>query len=369
METLKEEDLLLKKTVLGHIIYATGILSMSICAFAVAASSICVQGLERAVPDFELNTIRNGFALMVVCVICCVIKQPPTLPKEDIIKTGLYTVLLFADTLGLYISVTFIPLATQQAFYVTTTLLGGMLLLWILLKVRPTASNIFAILLCAFGLFMVLQPDFMFSHPSEIKFQNYSSDLVGHDSNDVSFVLLKNISNLPSIDSGFTLDLLGCGLAVFAGLCVGGIVVSIRRYERFYHSRTNLLITLFWAYLFSTISSFVLMLVFEKPLLPTKTKDYLLVFGHTICNIFIAPTHVYAASIIDGNTANIVSSTSIVYMVIAQYTFFKDWLPGNRNWIEILGVSLLIAGSILSSVVELLKSRNADSDEISDEDK
>ena len=55
METTigEKENLINKKLVRGKLISATGVLSMCVCAFVVAASSVCVQGLQRAVPDFE----------------------------------------------------------------------------------------------------------------------------------------------------------------------------------------------------------------------------------------------------------------------------------------------------------------------------
>ena len=42
-----------------------------------------------------------------------------------------------------------------------------------------------------------------------------------------------------------------------------------------------------------------------------------------------------------GNTANIISTPSIIAMLVAQYTILKDIHPGHRNWIEVLGVLLV----------------------------
>ena len=71
----------------------------------------------------------------------------------------------------------------------------------------------------------------------------------------------------------------------------------------------------------------------------------------------------WATCVIDGNTANILYSTSIIYMVVAQYTFFKNILPGNGNWIEIVGVCCVIIGSILSSVVQLFNPRKTSTED------
>ena len=165
METTigEKENLINKKLVRGKLISATGVLSMCVCAFVVATSSICVQGLQRAIPDFELNAIQNGFAWILTALLCVLTKTSPKLPKKDFAKIGLYSGLLFSDTMGLYTSVTFIPLATQQAFYNTTTLVGGLLLLWTLMKLRPTVDKVVSVLLYAAGIVLVLQPDFIFT--------------------------------------------------------------------------------------------------------------------------------------------------------------------------------------------------------------
>ena len=354
METTvgEKESLLNKKLIRGKFISATGILSMCVCAFVVAASSVCVQGLQRAVPDFELNAIRNGFAWILTALICLLTKTSPILPKKDFAKIGLYSGLLFFDTIGLYTSVTFIPLATQQAFYNTTTLVGGLVLLWTLMKLRPTVDKVVSILLCASGIVLVLQPDFIFETTGSNTSNSAQSDPV-KEANMGPKVLNG------SADSNQNLVLLGCGLSVGAGLSLAGLTVLFQFHSNFFSNKVNMLISFFWTYLFATSASVVVMFTMEQPTLPKTITEYLLVLGHTLCNVLIGPTSMWAICVIDGNTANILYSSSIIYMVVVQYTFFKNILPGNGNWIEIVGVCCIIIGSILSSVVQLLHPRKA----------
>ena len=63
----------------------------------------------------------------------------------------------------------------------------------------------------------------------------------------------------------------------------------------------------------------------------------------------------YGSSITSGNTANIISTSSIIAMLAAQYTILKDIHPGHRNWIEVLGVFLVSLGATISSVLEIYR--------------
>ena len=319
METTigEKENLVNKKLIRGKLISATGVLSMCVCAFVVAASSICVQGLQRAVPDFELNAIRNGFAWMLTALLCVLTKTSPKLPKKDFTKIGLYSGLLFFDTMGLYTSVTFIPLATQQAFYNTTTLVGGLLLLWTLMKLRPTVDKVVSVLLCAAGIVLVLQPDFIFTRTVKqttgTNTSNFTQkDIINEASRDQKVL---NSSDIPT-DSNQDFAILGCGLSVVAGLSLAGITVLFQYHDNFFAHKVNMLISFFWTYLFGTLASLVVMFSLEQPTLPDSITDYLLVSGHIMCNVLIGPTSMWATCVVDGNTANILYSTSIICMVV-----------------------------------------------------
>ena len=49
-------------------------------------------------------------------------------------------------------------------------------------------------------------------------------------------------------------------------------------------------------------------------------------------------------------------------MLIAQYTVLSSILPGHRNWMEVMGVILVLAGSGASSVFAMFKTKKQDND-------
>ena len=120
-------------------------------------------------------------------------------------------------------------------------------------------------------------------------------------------------------------------------------------------SDKNLFIALFWTYGLGAIISLIIMTIFEHPQLPTGLRDWGFTCLHMISYIFILPLFMYGASVTSGNTANIINTSSILIMLLAQYTILRNIHPGNRNWIEVLGVLLVLCGSTLSSVVEICR--------------
>ena len=124
-----------------------------------------------------------------------------------------------------------------------------------------------------------------------------------------------------------------------------------------------MLISFFWTYLFGTLASVVVMLSVEQPILPDTITDHLACLG-TRSMQCIDRTNFHVGNMCHRrNTANILYSTSIIYMVVAQYTFFKNIVPGNGNWIEIVGVCCVIIGFILSSIVQLFNPRKVSTED------
>ena len=138
-------------------------------------------------------------------------------------------------------------------------------------------------------------------------------------------------------------------------------LVLVKLNPDFFGELRNQPIVVFWVSFTAALLSVLITILFEKPILPTNLKDYLLVTGHSISYTMIYPGTLYAASILDGNTINILWSTGSVYMVAAQYTVLKDIHPGRRNWIEIVGVGFVILGCLMSPFVKLLKTKDRES--------
>ena len=75
---------------------------------------------------------------------------------------------------------------------------------------------------------------------------------------------------------------------------------------------------------------------------------------HSATCAAIWPLSIYQTKTIAGNTATLILSTQVVFMLIAQYTVLSSILPGHRNWMEVVGVVLVLLGSSFSYLLEIL---------------
>ena len=56
------------------------------------------------------------------------------------------------------------------------------------------------------------------------------------------------------------------------------------------------------------------------------------------------PLMIYGPNIVSGNTVTIIISMNVVLMLIPQYTVLSSIHPGHRNWMEVVGVVLVLLG-------------------------
>ena len=132
--------------------------------------------------------------------------------------------------------------------------------------------------------------------------------------------------------------LIGYSIAVGAGLTTTLEILLIRLYPSALSSK-RIFLALFWSYTFGTFLSLIIMAIFETPQPPEGITEICLVLLHCCTYVFILPLIMYGSSVTSGNTANVISTSSIIAMLAAQYTILKDIHPGNKNWIEVVGGS------------------------------
>ena len=161
-------------------------------------------------------------------------------------------------------------------------------------------------------------------------------------------------NNLDGMRTSIERDILGYTMAAITGISLTFDILIIRHFD---YVRENQHSVLFWTFLFSSLISLVLSCVFESPVLPNSTENYLYVLGHSVSSTAQWPLYFLAATYITGNTINIILSASSIFLLVSQYTILKHINPGHRNWIEISGVLSVIAANMLSSIIEIFQKK------------
>ena len=330
-----------------------GVLFLSVSVFMAALSGICVQGLDGEIPDFELNTLRCTFAFLCFSVFSCFYKLNPVLRGKEVAWVTIYAILGTTSTLTYYISVTWISMASEEAVYHTSQMLGGMILLWTIIGEKPSVQNIASVVLCLLGVLLIFQPPFIFS--KILLSSNFSPRDMELCTNDLDTA---NETFCASHLSGRkSFSLVGYILAFATGILMVFRLITIKWRPELFGSVEKQPIIILWVSLSGAVLSCAVMFSVETLAFPGSLKDCVLVIIHSTSYSLTYPGFLYGSSALSGNTVNILQSMNTIYMVAAQYTFLRNIHPGKRNWIEVTGVGFIIFGCVLSSLVDIVKKK------------
>ena len=324
---------------------AKGYLAVFLYLVCVVASASSVQLLENRIPDFELNSFRCATPFIFSALAIIVTRNWPIIERSEISSTILYSVLCLLAAITMYAAATFLPLASVQCIVQTVNITSGMCLFYLLLDDKMDIYVLMSALMCIGGVILVIQPSFMFnneksSHKATDKFE------ISAENNDT----LGSRNLILSADGHLPIQMLKYLLPTATGLVLTFDIVLLKKRPYLSEHITEVL---FWCFLQNTILSLVLMLLLETPVLPNNWYDIILIAFHCVSYLAMWPLYMFAIKYISGNTFNIISSSMVVLMLVTQYTVLSSVLPGHRNWVEILGVALVLLGSALCSLLEL----------------
>ncbi len=152
-----------------------------------------------------------------------------------------------------------------------------------------------------------------------------------------------------SIPQGYVTTI-GVAVAGFGGLMYTMLTLVIKMYPCLSENRFR---SLFWAFLTCLVCSTSLTFVLEDPVWPVTLLDIAAVSVHCIASVSTWFCAVYAMQYASGTVVSIILSSSVVLFLIPQYTVLSAVLPGHRNWMEVVGVFMVLLGSISGSLYEL----------------
>ena len=280
-------------------------------------------------PDFELNTMRQATGAIFFFSASIITGKSLPVPRSEVLATLCLGFLSFGTAICIFVSVTYIPLSTEQAIQMSSMILSGILLFSMFWSEKIYLRNLLFAGLCIAGVVLVIQPGIIFKINTDDSKESDTSTSSAH------FIL-------------------SVALSAAAGV---GYSLSVLLLKKNPYLSENLTNVLFWSFSFGTFLSAASMAILEIPTFTSDWEQILLISGH--CSSFVVGwiMALYAVKHISGNLINIIASTSVVLMLVPQYTFLSSILPGHKNWMEVLGVVLILLGSIMGSVIELCKSR------------
>ena len=363
-----------------------GIVAAFVIVILFACSATAVQLLERRIPDMELNTFRSAGPFLTCAILTVVSKQCPLIGRDEILATVLYTVDIFISALFFFVAISLLPAALVSCVSYTSSVVSALFVFSLCWNEKITLRNVMFALISVLGVVMVIQPwqpnsDGMETVPTDGDVTNLSFLVNGSSSPEQNVyvptdlptnlteltihnedVNLRNNTNTLS-PSGGTTDIdsnSSFGLAIgYSFSIISGITLTL---ELLIIKRNPFLSDqhLFWAFLTNTLLSAILMLALETPVLPSNWFDGVMVIIHSVECAVLWRLYIYAPKHISGNTLTLILTSDVVVMLIFQYTVLSSIHPGHRNWIEVVGVILVLFGCSVSSFLELLNTKKSE---------
>ena len=348
------------------------------------SSGTCVQLLNRRIPDFELNTIRSAVSLLAYSSYLLITGKWPVVPRDMIAVTLMYILASFLNSLGYYTAVSLLPAACEVSLQNTITVLAGLVLFSVFWKEKITLWKLVYAALCIVGVVMVVQPKFMSLCSTdntkvlteELNDVNATTELFNHVNYTMDHVtdstpkgILGKLYGSTSFSpfNGSTRGNNNCTqpdsllrtTVGFIVVIITGVMLSVCVLITIRNPciTENILQVLFWTFMMSTVISAVVMFALETPVLPSNVFDTVMVTMHSFLCAGVWPLCIIAPKYISGNTFTLIISTDVVFMLISQYTVLSSILPGHRNWIEGVGVVLVLIGCSMSTIMEMVKDR------------
>ena len=183
-----------------------GLLAEFVSNLFFVASAVAVQLLKGSIPHFELKGTRFACSVFLLTLGLLLKKKSPAILTSHIVITVGLGITILADTTSLYIAVIYIPVSAAQSILISTEIISGIFLFAIFVKEKITIKGIVFAALCVIGVFLVIQPDFIFHRKNQLQKTNDLQNLTAADQQ--------------LTDNGFTYhtDVIGYAWCILSGL-------------------------------------------------------------------------------------------------------------------------------------------------------
>ena len=314
-----------------------------------ALSSAAVQALQGAIHDFELSAARGVLQGPLYFVVGTLVGVDLKIKREHVPLLIYLGFLYVFYNIGYYGSTVFLPLAECTGLVSTCIMIAAMVQSKLLFKKDIHILYIISLVICAFGIILVIQPHYLFPGNLDLQSNLFVSNLTENQ----SFIVNTKVNiSTPELSysgvqqiTGYTLCIVG-GTTFGMSLDVNSILLK--------DLRPFVKVTYFTLIYF--IASVVIAVYAEPIVLVMSLEQYLLVFAHAALSALSIFCNIYSAHMIGGMRVSLIYSLQIIVNLMIQYTFLKSYLPGHENWIEVMGAVIVVLGVAISPILDIIRS-------------
>ena len=353
------------RTVLGYL-----------CSFAVTISIVLTivsgQLLGDKISSMEINAIRSCCQFIISTAILGIYRTDPrfSLKRCELLVLSLSAISGWFSGQFLIVALWYLPAAVTEAM--TEIVIICLAAVYTLFTGQCEISLVLAVLTCICGTFCMFQPDFIFHNVNPYP-SNRSNDVrdVATLSHNISSANFSGVSPLMSDSekmSGLRSHQQAVGILAIIGTGVSFWIVE-QMAVPFLVKNKNITVNVifFWISLGSAILSVPLMFLATELVVLPNGFDVAMLLVVISSQILTCYCMMVAVSFITPIYVSVVLPFSVVFLFIIQKTLLRDIAPGPGNWLEKFGLSLLLFGTLILPVYELItyrmKIQNSDDEE------
>lgn len=334
-------------------------LSAYLGAFAVALSAaiiiVCGQLLGGRVPAFETSLFRFTFQSLCMGILLLIFRTNPLLPCEwKPIGVMILSVVFNLGAGVLFIvSAWFLPVTVVHATFETVVIiLAGTVTMF---RKKCSFYLPIAIVLCIAGCVLLSQPEFIFHNDNFMPY-NIRNLSMKNCSIINSLCTDGNCTYLcPEYTQKDSMDVVyGFICCIGLGCCLWGYSQFNINYLVQYTTVTGIV---FWIGVGCFVINLPVTFIVENPIPLVGAFDIgmviLLAASFTVNNYVMS----YSVTVLPLSHVALVLPTALIYLFIFQKTFLKDIQPGPGNWLEVLGLAMVLVGAFMTPVCDIVKDK------------
>ncbi len=317
----------------------------------------CVQLLERALPDWEVNISRNVGIFACTAVVVRVRAIPVFVEHpRDIPLVALSAFCTISTSYLCIVSVDVLPLSVIYSTSASFSLILGTIIYRVVLKEDITVVKCLSTVLCIGGILATVQPDF--SHWKQKI--DVGPDYSEHANASEHLGTLSFNSTLSPSEEKITSVAI-----VFGYICAiaHGSFTAIRYTTLKLLSNRNLstFTSVFWGSFVGLVASVIITCATKATVVFFTLKEILLLTIYAIATSLRITCLLLQVDFLDSTVSNILLVTfSATFTILSQYTVLRNIMPGHRNLLEVFGVALVVVAATLTACVELIKAKHQD---------
>ena len=317
--------------------------------FTISIASI--QALQGSMPYFELTLFRYLAQIVIMVIWFLTRKTSPKVEKR--LAIYVFFACVFSNTYNISFSIaaTYLPTGTLGAVFRTLCLLFGALFSKFVAQEKVGKIHVFAMLMHVVGAVCLLEPQFLFkSITPDSHFKFIASAYTLGPCKDPPSLSASNVSfgDTNSTILGTVQHRVGDTHVVgFILLFVSALTLSIfQAMTKMKLTEVNPSAQSFLNAITGTAASALLVACAEEPILPSRLQCLLYMVGYAVGMAGACVALTCSLRLVTTMVSALLDPVQLVLLFLVQYTILEDINPGHRNWLEVLGASLIIVGGM-----------------------